>query len=111
MDTLNHYRDAIQALLQAYAALADPNGSVQDETVFDREGDRYLLMAVGWQGPRRIHQCVLHLDLVDGEVWVQANHTDQDIVAELVAAGVAPHDIVLAFHPPEARALAAQIVG
>jgi hypothetical protein len=111
MDTLTRYRDAIQALLQAYAALSDPNGSVQDETVFDREADRYLLMAVGWQGPRRIHQCVLHLDLVAGEVWVQANHTDQGIVAELVAAGIAPNDIVLAFHPPEARALVAHAMG
>jgi hypothetical protein len=32
-------------------------------------GDRYQITNVGWDGHRRVHSCVLHLDIIDDKVW------------------------------------------
>lgn len=37
---------------------------------------------------------MLHLDVVDGQVVIQCNNTDQDIAQELMAAGIAADAIV-----------------
>jgi hypothetical protein len=57
----------------------------------------YQVMNVGWDGNRRVHGCVLHLDIKDGKVWVQQNMTEMSIAQELMALGVAREDIVLGF--------------
>ena len=44
---------------------------------------------------------MIHLDIRDGKVCVQCNNTDQNIVEELVAEGVAREDIILP-KPPRA---------
>jgi hypothetical protein len=38
-------------------------------------------------------------------VWIQSDGTEYGIADELEAAGIPKHDIVLAFHRPEDRAL------
>ncbi len=65
--------------------------------------DHFELMAVGWHDRRRVHAAVLHLDIIDGKIWVQYDGTDRPVVDELEAAGVPKEDIVLAFHSPEVR--------
>ena len=42
---------------------------------------------------------MIHLDIRDGKVCVQCNNTDQNIVEELVAEGVAREDIILPTPP------------
>jgi hypothetical protein len=38
---------------------------------------------------------VMHLDLIDGKIWIQENRTDADIGQFLIEAGVERQDIVL----------------
>jgi hypothetical protein len=45
----------------------------------------------------------MHIDIIDGQVWIQANNTDRLIAEELVAAGIPPEAIVLGLQPPEVR--------
>ena len=63
----------------------------------------YQLMHVGWEGPRRIHGVVLHIDICDGQIWIQHDGTEGGIANELLAAGVPYERIVLAFHHPAKR--------
>lgn len=65
--------------------------------------DSYQLVHVGWHGDRRIYDCILHLDIRDGKIWLQHNGTENDIAAELVEMGVAKTDIVIGFHSPFKR--------
>jgi XisI protein len=58
---------------------------------------------VGWDGVRRVHGSVVHVDIIDGKVWVQYDGTSRPIAEELVAAGIPREDIVLAFHPAGVR--------
>jgi hypothetical protein len=102
MDTLDNYRQIIERVLTEYAQIPYAYGDIQSQTVFDRAGDHYLLMNVGWD-KRRIHGCLVHVDIIDGKFWIQRDGTEQGIATELEAAGVPKNHIVLAFRSPELR--------
>ena len=54
------------------------------EAVVDREHDHYELLHVGWDGPRRVHGSVFHIDIRDGKIWVQYDGTDRPVAEELL---------------------------
>jgi len=102
MDTLNKYRNIVQHTLQAITKIPYAYGELQHETIFDQKEDRYLLLAIGWHGAKRVHSCMVHLDIIDGQVWVQTDGTE-GIVPDLLEAGIPKKHIVLAFHPRHVR--------
>jgi len=111
MDRLTGYRQILRNILEDYARLPFSHGQIRSEVVIDPDHDHYELMNVGWDGHRRIHGPALHLDIIDGKIWVQYDGTDRPVVEELEAAGVPKDDIVLAFHPPSVRKLTGYAVG
>jgi hypothetical protein len=103
MDSLNNYRKLVKQLLTEYAEIPVFDSGLQNEIIFDLENDRYMLINIGWFNEQRIHHCVIHIDIIDGQVWIQANNTDRLIAEELVAAGIPPESIVLGLQPPDVR--------
>ena len=103
MASVDDYRKLIKQLLTKYAQLPTVDNKVENETIFDSAKDRYMLISIGWYQGRRIHHCIIHVDIIDGHVWIQANNTDQLIAEEFVAAGISPQSIVLGLQPPEIR--------
>lgn len=103
MDTLELYRNIIQSLLTAYAAIPIANGTIDCYTVFDTKQDHYQVMNVGWDGDRRVYGCILHLDIKQGKIWVEQNMTEMRIGQKLVEQGVLKEDIILGFQAPEMR--------
>src|SRR5947209_13532664 len=103
MDNLSGYRKLIRELIQKYATYRPARGDVQIEVIIDEGQDHYELMYSGWNGPYRIHGSVLHVDIRDGKIWIQHDGTEAGIAEELVEAGVARDQIVLAFKPPDIR--------
>ncbi|MCU0490939.1 MAG: XisI protein [Chloroflexaceae bacterium] len=103
MDRLNHYRQLIEQTLRSYAQIPYAYGDIESKVVIDHENDQYLLVNVGWDNMRRVHGCLVHIDLIDGKVWIQRDGTETGIARELVAAGIPKEQIVLAFHPAERR--------
>ena len=79
----------------------DPN--IHNEVLFDIVNNRYLLLSIGWSKGKRIHYAVMHIDIINQQVWIQANNTDRLIAEELVEAGIPATDIVLDLQPPEVR--------
>jgi hypothetical protein len=45
-------------------------------------------MKVGWQGMNRIYHCYIHLDIIDGKIWLQQNWTEENMAEDLVELGV-----------------------
>lgn len=111
MDRTAEYRLIARRLIEDYARYKPSNGQIETEVVIDPERDHYELMHVGWDGERRIHGSVIHLDIRGGKVWIQHNGTSCPIADELMAAGVARQDIVLGFHPARVRHLTEFAVG
>ncbi len=117
---LEWYREVIESVLNEYAALPYSYAKIEAEVVFDRLRDRYLWMDVGWDGDlgvghlsapparsvttdRRIHGCLVHIDIIDGQIWIQRDGTEDGIAADLERAGIPKEHIVLGFRLPEIR--------
>ncbi|MBG1270002.1 XisI protein [Nostoc sp. WHI] len=100
---LDHYRQVIETILSEYASLIYSYADIHSEVVFDRTRDRYLWMDLGWDSDRRIHGCLVHIDLIDGKIWIQRDGTEEGIAADLERAGIPKEHIVLGFRPPELR--------
>ena len=107
MDKLTRYREIIRRELEGYAAWTKPGAGLRSEVVFDPVLDHFELVESGWQGRRRIHTVVFHLDIIDGKIWIQHDGTTDGAAETLVAAGVPQEAIVLGFQPPERRKLTA----
>ena len=98
MDTRNTYREVIERVLKTYAAVPYAHGNVENQTIFDREGDHYLLMIFGQDGRQRVHGCLVHIDLVDNLVIIRRDGTEHGIAPELRHEGIPAEHIILAFH-------------
>jgi hypothetical protein len=103
MDTLDNYRHIIKEVLVPYTQIPYSYGVIECKTVFDDENDSYLLITLGWQNAKRIHGCLVHLDIIDGKIWVQRDDTEDGVTYELEAAGIPKDKIVLGFHPQNVR--------
>ncbi len=103
MDRLEHYRKAIQTLLEQYSQFKTQDEEVENELFFDTTRDHYQLMSVGWDGLERIYYTVLHFDIKGGKIWLQQNTTDSDVGQELIDMGIPKDDIVLGLHPAYKR--------
>ena len=98
-------RAIIRGCLRQYLGLRYANGDIENETVFDEEAGRYLVVSQGWMGHKRTHGCLLHIELRGEMIWIQRDGTEDGVADELVAAGIPKSRIVLGFWEPEARKL------
>lgn len=103
MDKLTRYREIIRELIFKYAGHKPANGQIETEAVIDSERDHYEVLHVGWDGVRRVHGSVLHIDVINNKVWIQYDGTSEPVAEALLEAGVLREDIVLGFHPAELR--------
>ncbi len=105
MDAVERYRDALIAVLRQWEQRPGPNSTLRFEAVFDRERDRYLVVVVGWDGQHHVHSTLIHVEVIDGKLWIQHDQTEQGVAPDLVAAGVPRDHIVLGFKSPARRAV------
>jgi uncharacterized iron-regulated membrane protein len=69
--------------------------------VFDSESDHYLVMAIGWEDHKHVHDRMIHVDIIDGKFCIQYDGTEYGIASKLREAGVPNEDIVIAFYKPQ----------
>lgn len=105
MDSATHDRELVEEILSEYARDPYAHGEVGFELVFDCTRDRYLLMLVGFEEAKRVHGCLIHVDIVNGKFWIQRDGTEYGVARELLDRGVPSGRIVLAFQSPEIRKL------
>ena len=111
MDKIDRYRMILKRIIEDYASYKPSNGQIDTEAIVDSAHDHYEVMHVGWDGQRRVHGSVIHLDIIDGKVWLQYDGTTRPVADELMAAGIPREDIVLGFHPADVRPLTSFAVG
>ncbi|NEP47238.1 MAG: XisI protein [Okeania sp. SIO2G4] len=107
--TINFYRECVKRLLGEYESLQDEGSQI--DLIFDDERMRYMALWVGWHQYKRIHQCVLHIDIIDsnlemGEshcILIQCNDTEEPIVTKLIEMGISEDKISLGFIHPQHR--------
>ena len=104
MDKLERYRQIISEALKPFAEIRFSSPGIINEAVFDTVQDRYLIVTTGWEGKdKRIYFNLVHLDIINGKVWIQRDGTEDGVGYALEAAGIPKEDIVPAFHPENVR--------
>ena len=100
---MTNYRRIIEKVLENHTQISYANGEIENEIIFDQANDRYLVMSVGWDDVKRIHGCLLHIDIIGDKVWIQRDGTEDGTAYELEQAGIPKDRIVLGFHEPDVR--------
>src|SRR5262245_43954756 len=98
MDSLTRYKEIVRQLILEHATHKPAYGDITPEVIIDETQGHYELLQMGWQGGRRVHSAVIHIDIVDGKVWIQYDGTSPGIASELTEAGIPRAAIVLGFH-------------
>ena len=94
----------IKAFLAEYAALPPVNADeVEMGTICDDERGHYQLLMQGWDGARRLHGLIIHVDVRGDKIIVQHDGTRESVANRLVASGIPATNIVIGFHHPEMR--------
>jgi hypothetical protein len=103
MDKLDRYREIVKRVVEEYASHKPSHGQIDSYPVIDTNGDHYLAVSAGWDKERRVQGAFVHLDIINGKVWIQYDGTSRPVARELVEAGIPKEDIVLAEKPPHIR--------
>ena len=103
MDKLNRYREIIKAVLTEIARFPFSFGELEHKTIFDPQNDNYAVLILGWEQKKREHYSLVHVEIINGKIWIQEDNTESGIAAELEAAGIPKSDIVLGFQHPSVR--------
>ncbi len=103
MDKLTKYRKIIEKILTEYAAIPYHYGDLKAELIISKDENRYLVITSGWEDGARVHACIIHIDIIDGKIWIQSDSSEDGIALDLLAEGVPKEDIVLGFHHPKRR--------
>lgn len=103
MDRVAEYRERVRRLVEEYARYRPSHGEIDTETVIDSEKGHYEVLHVGWDGERRVHGVLIHIDIIGEKIWIQHDGTSPGVAEELVESGVPRDAIVLGFHPARVR--------
>jgi hypothetical protein len=98
---LTLYQSCIKHVLSEYQALHTQWSEV--ELIFDDEHHHYMAYRLGWFNHKRIHFCLVHIDICDDMVIIQANNTEDMIDEELIEQGIPKDKICLGLLPPDVR--------
>ena len=94
MDQAMNYADILTQVIHEEGKLQP---SFQPElkivSACDRETGQFLLIVVGWDKEHWQHSILFHAQLIDGEVIIEANNTE-DMTELLIGAGIRAEDIV-----------------
>lgn len=103
-ETLNEWRQSIKRILRELAAIPYPEVvQLTCKTVFDETADIYMVVTEGWEDFRRLHGCLVHVEIKDDKIWIQLDGTEDGIAGDLLAAGIPKDRIVLGFKSPDSR--------
>ena len=104
MDTATiSLKQAVINVLEDYIDFLKNDPDSKPQLIIDEKNDRYLLIEMGWQEQRRIYGVLIHMDIVDGKIWIQQDGTEDGVASELVLLGIPKQQIVLGFKSENRR--------
>lgn len=103
MDPFLDKRKLVKNILTEYSRLKPAYGEFESRVVFDDDHGSYALFEFGWLDNKRVHDSLIHIDIIDDKIWIQYDGTEDGIANELTDAGVPKESIVLGFRPEKLR--------
>lgn len=108
---IKKYQRAILSILEEYAKIKYSNVEGGNYVIADKENHRYQVVTIGWEGRRFVHDCPIHMDILNGKIWIYQNNTEWDLGAMLEKQGVPKSDIVLGFFSESMRSYTEYALG
>lgn len=103
MGKIKKYEQYILAILKEYAKIRYSNLDAENQLIVDKENHQYQIVTIGWDKGNFVHDCPIHLAIINGKIWIQWNMTEIDFGKELTDRGVPKSEIVIGFLSPEIR--------
>lgn len=101
---LNKYRKLILQILEPYSKIRYENLDAVNQLIADTKNNRYQIVTIGWDKDGKfIHDCPIHIDIINRKIWIQRNMTELDFGEMLNKQGVSNQEIVLGFLSPKMR--------
>ena len=103
MDKILKYEKIILEILAPYANIRYSNIDAHNELIADKENRRYQIVTIGWDSDKFVHDCPIHIDIINGKIWVQRNMTEINLDKAFAVKNVPKSDIVIGFLSPKMR--------
>ena len=103
MDTIKEYREKIKSILTNHVSIPYSQGDIEAKLIISNDENNYLVMTAGWQNKKRVHGCIIHIEIIEDKIWIHRDGTEYGIANELVDARISKDKIVLGFHPENIR--------
>jgi hypothetical protein len=103
MDTLIKLDQVIESVLQQTVDTLSVHENENFQIIIDADRKNFVLIMLGWEGHRRVHDCLVHIQIIDDRIWIQHDGIEDSITESLEAAGIPKNQIVLAFYPEHVR--------
>jgi hypothetical protein len=103
MGKIKKYEQFILSILKEYAKIRYSNLDAENQLIVDKEHHQYQIVTIGWDKGNFVHDCPIHLAIINGKIWIQWNMTEIDFGKEFTDKGVPKSDIVIGFLSPEIR--------
>jgi hypothetical protein len=104
MDKVEKYRQTLRQELDKYASRKPVNmPEATRQLIVSGDENQFVLFSIGWHGTRHIHQCLIHVQIKEGKIWVHHDLTDPGLLERLAERGIPEEDLILAFVPEHER--------
>lgn len=104
MEKVKQFQETIIKVLEEWLDVkSQDNDSIKNYLIADTVGNHFQLLRMGWAEDTYVFNPMIHIDIIDDKIWLQANYTDENIAEDLVMEGIDRKDIVLGLQPPFVR--------
>ena len=94
MDSTLSYADILTKVMRAEEQFQPSFVPVKIVPVCDPASGQFLLVAVGWEGRRRVDSILFHAQLLDGRVVIETDNTEEGLKPILIEAGIRAEDFL-----------------
>ncbi len=101
MERVTFFQNIIHEVIEDYLSeLRQPaNKDIEFMPISDTNKNHFQIIAMGWEGYKRVFNLLFHLDIIGDKIWVQADKMEYSITERLVEKGVSKKDIVIGYFP------------
>ena len=113
MERVNYFQSKIHEAIEDYLVeLRQPSDmDIEFISVEDTKKKHYQIIAMGWEGYKRVFNLLFHIDIIGDKIWVQEDKMEESITERLVEKGVSKKDIVIGYFPDYHRPFTEYAVG
>ncbi len=76
MVKIKKYQKIILEVLTDYSKVRYSNIDAENQLIADTKNHRYQVLTIGWDKNKFVHDCPIHIDIINGKIWVPRNMTE-----------------------------------